>query len=78
MAGADTRPADHQTRGLIMTKKEKELENKGYVYWRTCDTPQQAKERAANLRCYGFRATVYTVTRNGVPYYLIYAKPKEK
>ena len=61
-----------------MTKKEKELENKGYIYWRTCDTPQQAKERAALMRSHGFRATVHTVTRNGVPYYLIYAKQIEK
>lgn len=61
-----------------MTKKEKELENKSYIYWRTCDTPQQAKERAAIMRRHGFRATVHTVTRNGVPYYLIYAKQIEK
>ena len=55
-----------------MTKKE--LKNKGYVYMCECYTKQQAKERAAIMRQNGFYATVHTITKKGVPYYVIFGK----
>ena len=55
-----------------MTKKE--LKNKGYAYMCECYTKQQAKERAAIMRKNGFYATVQTITKNGVPYYVIFGK----
>ena len=57
-----------------MTKKEKELIEKGYHYFKKCETRQQAKKCTAALRQNGFYATFYMETRNGVPYYLIYSK----
>ena len=57
-----------------MSMRERELESKGYVFWKSERTNEMAKARAAACRKHGWRATVVTETRNGVPYYLVYAK----
>ncbi|MBR5354665.1 MAG: hypothetical protein IK122_00875 [Alphaproteobacteria bacterium] len=58
----------------MATKKERELSEKGYLYIKTFSTSVAAKKEAEHFRKNGFYATVHMITRNGVPYYSLYAK----
>lgn len=57
-----------------MTRREIALTEKGYTYVKGVDAYEDAKAYAARMRNNGYKATVLTETRNGVPYYSVWAK----
>lgn len=57
-----------------MTQREKELEAKGYQYYSGERYHENAKEVAQRLRKNGWRATVLTEQRQGIPHYSVWFK----
>ena len=63
-----------------MSKRERELERKGYSYYKTYKDPEKAKEVAKNLRQSGYYAIVVESATNAIGYHEhdVYRKKKEE
>lgn len=57
-----------------MTQREKTLKEKGYHYYRSCDTRAEAKKVAEGFRGIGDKATVLEASQNGIYHYEIWVK----
>ena len=57
-----------------MTKRERELKESGYIYTKTYDTRERAKEHTKALRSFGYRSTFIEVSINGIYHYEIFTK----
>ena len=57
-----------------MTGRERTLNEKGYRYDRGCYSSESAKAHAKKMRELGYRATVLTEMRNGIPDYSVWTK----
>ena len=60
----------------MITKRERELKEKGYHYYLSFDYLEDAKKTAKILRenSYYNNATVLTEQKNGIPYYSVWAR----